>query len=130
LKDGRPGDAGKAGIPQNSLLARFIFQSGNYRKLAPAKPKPNAFLPDPSKLKCSAIWRDTLPEQEIWQIGDSLGAVRSKPPLARADFNVAAVSEAKLAIEPDPEPHPLHINLCGWPIGKDEQKAIALLLCV
>ncbi len=125
----RPADAGMTGSPQYSLLARFIFQSGHYRKIAPAKPKPNAFLPDPSKLKSSAIWRDTLPEQEIWEVGDSLGAARSKQPLARADFDVAAVSEAKLAIEPDPKPHPLHVNLCGWPIGKDEQKAISLLLC-
>ena len=125
----RTADAGMTGSPQYSLLARFIFQSGHYRKIAPAKPKPNAFLPDPSKLKSSAIWRDTLPEQEIWEIGDSLGAARSEQPLARADFDVAAVSEAKLAIELDPAPHPLHVNLCGWPIGKDEQKAIALLLC-
>lgn len=98
---------GMTGRPQYSLLARFIFQSGHYRTIAPAKPKPNAFLPDPSKLKSSAIWRDTLPEQEIWEIGDSLGAARSKQPLARADFDVAAVSEA---IEPDPKPHPLHVQ--------------------
>jgi hypothetical protein len=97
--------------------------------MAPAKPKPGAFLPKPPTLKISALWRDELPEQEIWKIGDLLGTTRGKQPLARADFDVAAVAEAKLAIEPDPEPHPLHVNLCGWPIDKDEQKSIALLLC-
>ena len=115
---------------QRFLLARFIFQSGHYRKIAPPKPKPNAFLPDPSKLKTSAIWRDKLSEQEIWKTGDLLGTKRGEKPPARADFGIATVSEAKLTIEPDPLPQiPQHLNLCGWPIDKDEQKAIALLLC-
>jgi hypothetical protein len=125
----RSAETGSACLYQYSLLARFIFQEGHYRKKAPAKPKPGAFLPKPSTLKISALWRDDLAEQEIWKIGDLLGTTRSKQPVARADFNVAAVSEAKLAIEPDPEPHPRHVNLCGWPNGKDEQKSIALLLC-
>ena len=97
--------------------------------MAPAKPKPGAFLPKPPTLKISALWRDELPEPEIWKIGDLLGITRTKQPLARADFDAADVSEAKLAIEPDPKPHPRHVNLSGWPIDKDEQKSIALLLC-
>ena len=125
----RPADAGMTGSPQYSLLARFIFQGGHYRKKAPATPKPGAFLPKPPTLEISALWRDTLPEREIWTIGDLLGKARSQQPPARADFDVAAVSEAKLTIEPDPKPHPLHVNLSGWPIDKDEQKSIALLLC-
>lgn len=114
---------------QYFLLARFIFQEGHCRKKAPARPKPGAFLPKPSILKISALWRDKLSEQEIWKIGDLLGTTRSKQPVARADFDVTAVSEAKLVIESDPKPHPLHVNLCGWPDDKDEQKSIALLLC-
>jgi hypothetical protein len=113
---------------QYSLLARFIFQESHCRK-APAQAKANAFLPKAATLKISALWRDSLSEEEIWKIGDLLGAARNKQPLARADFDVATVSEAKLTIELDPEPHPLHVNLCGWPNGKDEQKSIALLLC-
>ncbi len=125
----RPADAGMTGSPQYSLLARFIFQKSQFSKI-PAKPKQGAFLPHPSTLKISALWRDGLSEQDIWKIGDSLGAARSKQPLARADFGIATVSEAKLTIEPDPLPQiPQHINLCGWPIDKDEQKSIALLLC-
>jgi hypothetical protein len=125
----RSAEPASASRHQYSQLARFIFQGGHYRKLAPAKPKPGAFLPDPSKLKTSAIWRDNLSEQEIWKIGDLLGTKRSEKPPARADFDIAAVSEAKLTIEPDPEPHPRHVNLCKWPVDKDEQKSIALLLC-
>jgi hypothetical protein len=114
---------------QYSLLARFIFQDSHFRKKPPAKPKPNAFLPNPSSLKTSAIWRDALPDQDIWDIGDLLGRPRSKAPLARADFDIATVSEAKLTIESDPIPHARHINLCGWPTAKDEQKDVALVLC-
>jgi hypothetical protein len=98
--------------------------------MAPAKAKPGAFLPKPPNLRISAIWRDNIPDQEIWEIGDLLGANRSKRTPARADFGTADVDEAKLTIEPDASTHPRHVNLCGWPIEKDEQKAIALLLCV
>lgn len=50
--------------------------------------------------------------------------------MARADFDVVAVAEAKLTVDPDPQPDlPRHVNLSGWPNAKDEQKAIALLLC-
>jgi hypothetical protein len=113
---------------EHSNLARFIFQDAHCKRSI-AKPKPNAFLPHPPNLKISALWRDQLPEAEIWTIGDLLGANRGKPPLARADFNLAAVREAKLSAEADPEPHPRHVNLSGWPIEKDEQKAVAILLC-
>jgi hypothetical protein len=122
-------EAESASRYQYSLLARFIFQEGHYRKKAPAKPKQGAFLPNPSTLKTSALWRDKLSEQEIWKIGDLFGTARNKQPMARADFDVVVVSEARLTIEHDPEPHPLHVNLCGWPIDKDKKKAIALLLC-
>jgi hypothetical protein len=125
---GQPADEKLSGNSQYSLLARFIFQSGHFSKF-PAKPKQNAFLPHPSTRKISALWIDSLSEREIWDIGDLLGLERSKQPLAHADFGVAAVSEAKLTIEADSTPHPRHVNLGGWPIGKDEQKLIALLLC-
>jgi hypothetical protein len=115
-----------SGSPQYSLLARFIFQRSHFSK-SPAKPKPGAFLPAPSKT--SALWRDGLPELEIWEIGDLLGKARGKQPVARADFDSMAVSEAKLEIELDQKPHPRHVNLSKWPIDKAEQKSIALLLC-
>ena len=126
---GRFAEKGSANRSQYFLLARFIFQAGHCRKEAPAKAKPGAFLPKSSTLKISALWRDELPEQEIWNIGDRLGSARGRQPIARADFDMAVVSEARLSVEPDPEPHPRHVNLCGWPAEKDEQKAVALFLC-
>jgi|SRR5579859_3956105 len=126
----RSGEIGTVGRHHYSLLARFIFQESHCRKKAPAAPKPGAFLPGPSSLKISALWRDALTEPEIWNAGDLVGRARGKRPVARADFDVVAVAEAKLTVDPDPQPDlPRHVNLSGWPNAKDEQKAIALLLC-
>jgi len=92
--------------------------------------KPGAFLPESSTLETSALWKDGLLEHEIWQIGLPVGEGRGKPPLARADFDRGTVSKAKLRLEFDPMPHnSRHVNICGWPTAKDEQKSIALLLC-
>lgn len=60
---------------------------------------------------------------------DVAGNPRGKSSLARGDFGATAVLGTKLIIEPDPEPHPRHAVLKGWPSEKDEQKDIALELC-
>lgn len=119
-------DIGLGSRHQHSLLARFIFQKGHFSR---TRAKANAFLPKPPALEISAICRDGLLEREIWPIGDLLGQTGNRRPLARADFDAEAVSEAGLTIEPDPQPHPRHVNLCGWPTEKDEQKEVALHLC-
>jgi len=113
-----------------SCLTRYIHQSGHFSK-ANRRVKPNAFLPQPPELKISSAWIDDLGETPIWGIGDLLGAQRQVPskPIARADFDSSVVPEADLTIEPDPKPHPRHVNLCGWPHEKDAQKNIALLFC-
>jgi hypothetical protein len=111
-----------------SDLTRFIFDKNHFSSVA-LKAKPGAFLPA-SDLKTSALGKDMLGEGEIWKIGLLVGQDRGKAPRARADFDDRAVGEAKLTIEPDPQPNiPDHLNLCGWPAQKDEQKDVALLLC-
>lgn len=62
-------------------------------------------------------------------IGDLLGAKRKAKPIARASFSAEILPEAKLTVEPDPTPHPRHVNISGWPTEKDAQKAVALFLC-
>lgn len=91
--------------------------------------KPTAFT-DPTS-RTSAFWIDELRETEIWTIGDQVaGAPRRRAAKARADFKSADVLESGLSIEPDPAPHPRHVELCGWPTDKDEILAIAQELCV
>lgn len=71
-----------------------------------------------------------MAEAQIWAMGNLVGGVRGKPPVARADFSSGAVLSAKLTVEHAPLPNiPDHVNLCGWPTPKEEQKAVALVLC-
>jgi hypothetical protein len=77
------------------------------------------------------LGKDGLTEDEVWDIDNLVGEGHGKPPKARADFDAEAVAEAKLTIKHDPvDGIPDHVNLCGWPKEKDEQKSIAQLLCV
>jgi hypothetical protein len=122
-------DTAFAGRHQYSLLARFLYQGSQFSRTK-RRLKPNAFLPKSSESKISAAWRDELLEDEIWRLGLLAGEGRGKPPLARADFDAEAVSKATLRIESDPMPHnPRHVNVCGWPIEKDERISIAQVLC-
>src|ERR1700680_3655797 len=50
-------------------LSRYIFQSGHFNRRSV---KQGAFLPQPPKLKISAVWIDRLLEREVWEIGDLL----------------------------------------------------------
>jgi hypothetical protein len=75
---------------------------------------------------------DSLQTAEIWMLGDTVGNNRGKPAKARAEMDRSAiglVEECKLRIEPDPKPHPRHVNIAGWPADKDAQKAVAVELC-
>jgi hypothetical protein len=111
------------------LLSRYIFQSGHFNA---RNAKPGAFLPHSSMVKTSAVWIDQLSVGEVWEIGDVLASQSApprKPPIARADFDVASLVGTNLTVEDDTKLHPRHVNLCGWPPEKDAQKAVALLLC-
>lgn len=71
-----------------------------------------------------------MEDTEIWKIGDEVvGRPRAKNPVARADFHAAGLRNLNLSVEADTAVHPRHANLCGWPVEKDEQKAVALELC-
>ena len=115
---------------RHSRLTRFVFDRRKFRTHPDMVPLPGAFLPD-STLKTSALGMNDLTENEVWAIGRLIGGLREKPPKARADFGIDAVLEARLTIERDPQPGiPTHVNLCGWPNEKDEQKSVAQLLCI
>jgi hypothetical protein len=112
---------------QYTTLSRFIFRSGDFNR-SQNRPKPSAFLPPPD-LRTSAFWIDQLSEPEVWWIGDNVAAGVRGSPSARADITASTVFDTGLKIEPDPTPHPRHIDICGWPPEKDKQKSIALDLC-
>lgn len=111
-----------------ATLSRFIDK--RHFSIQKFRPKPGAFLPS-SDLKTSAFKIDGLREDEIWWIADNIVARESQraPAPARADILSTVVLDARLSIEPEPEFHPRHINICGWPREKEQQKAIDLDLC-
>jgi len=114
-------------MEQLSTLSRFIFSK---KQFSADRPKPQAFLPPSTNLAISAVWIDNLSDTEIWRIGDDVaGRARNKPTLARADIEAEIFTDLSLKILPDPEPHPRHVNILGWPSEKDERLALALELC-
>lgn len=107
-------------------MSRFIFWKSQFSN---GRPKASAFIPPPN-LKTSAFWIDGLEDRAIWDLGDNeAGRGRGKRPRGRADLKSNDVAEVGLACVSDPSPHPRHLNICGWPNEKDEQKAVALELC-
>jgi hypothetical protein len=125
----QPDDVAKeSAIPAYEELSHFIFDTRHFSRMK-AMVKPSAFVPYPEN-RVSAFWIDELSEPHIWKIGDEVaGQSRGKPAAARADFKAGAVLGLGLTIEADPEPHPRHVDVCGWPAEKDEQKEVALELC-
>jgi hypothetical protein len=114
---------------EHSTLCRFIFQSNHF---SGNRVKPGAFLPAPGKTRISMFFVDLMQTVEIWKLGDVVGSPRGKTPKARAEMHrdaIHRVEDCKLQIEHDPQPHPRHVNVVGWPVDKDAQKAVAIELC-
>jgi hypothetical protein len=106
--------------------SRFIFSG---RHFSGSRVKPEAFTP-PKSFKLSCFWIDDLAEDVIWRIGDDIaGRPRGKQALASADLARNDIFEVGLFTEDDPNPHPRHMNVCGWPTDKDEIKSLVLDLC-
>jgi len=72
---------------------------------------------------------DKLPDSEIWAIGDFAGRNGGKPAIARADIPREALIELNMVFARTPDEHPRHLNVGGWPLEKDKQKALALEFC-
>lgn len=73
---------------------------------------------------------DELRENAVWGLGDFAGKSRGKNAVARADLYSAAVRGIGFGVRFDREGHPRHASVGPWPAPKDEQKALALELCV
>jgi hypothetical protein len=116
----------ESALPRLEMLSRFIFQSNHFNLKGP---KPGAFLPSANKTQISMMGIDDLSEDEIWPLGDIVGEGRGLPTIARADISAESINDCGLSILPDPQPHPRHVNVTGWPIPKEEKKSVALELC-
>jgi hypothetical protein len=111
---------------ESEALSRFIFSREHYSR---GRAKQNAFLPQKGKTAISMFFIDQLSPSEVWALGDFAGKNRGKLAVARAVMSRKSVINLPVKLELTPSEHPRHMNVCGWPTGKDEQKALALEFC-
>lgn len=72
---------------------------------------------------------DGLMEVEVWSIADCfVGDIKGRKVIGRAEFYERALAPLGLRAESDPHPHPLHMNVLGWPTEKDARISLALEL--
>ena len=105
-------------------LSRFIRSE---RHVAETKHlvKLNAFMP-PSDKRLSVFHTHNINEYQIWKLADE-HLPADKSIRLRADISVINVGQADLNIDWNYRPK-YHVDIVGWPDGKDDQKARALEL--
>lgn len=113
-------------VSADEQLARFILFSKWLRSDETVRPE--AFMPHPY-VDLSVTRHQALSEQEIWEIGQSVGGTRQAMLYGRADIRASDVLRQSLGVESAPVPsNPNHANIIGWPEQKPAQKIIALQL--
>jgi hypothetical protein len=91
--------------------------------------KRRAFDPPQSNLRLSVYRLNGLTDVEIWGIADRfVGAIKGRSVIGRAELLETLLAPLGLSAESDPHPHPLHMNIVGWPTEKDARMAVALEL--
>ena len=114
-------------VKSSELLARFIT-SRNWFRPSNQTVKQDAFIPHPYP-DLSVTRHKSLPEKEIWKIGQEIADARPATLYGRADVSVEEVRKQKLTVEPRPVPENLnHACILGWPRDKPAQKILALEL--
>lgn len=93
-------------------LTKFIF---NRSQFSPSnnRVKYSAFMPPPNR-RLSVFRIAGFAENDVWEIGETIGERRTLPLSARADIKVLFVAETGLKIDADDIP-PRHVNIIDWP---------------
>jgi hypothetical protein len=70
-----------------------------------------------------------LGNPEIFEIGRHFVAEKmNKRLFGRADIKVSKILEKDLSVISDPDPHPRHANIVGWPEEREKYRLIAVEL--
>jgi hypothetical protein len=93
-------------------LTKFIFNRSQF-STSNDRVKYSAFMPPPNK-RLSVFRIAGLAENDVWEIGETIGERRTLPLLAHADIKVSFVAETGLKIDADDIP-PRHANIIDWP---------------
>jgi len=114
-------------ISGNEPACRFITGKDYYRT-SDGTVRHNAFMQN-REGEASVYRIIDLMDDEIFEIGRLFVAEKKGKPLkGRADIRVAKILENKLRVDSQPDPHPRHANIVGWPEDKSEIKVLALQL--
>jgi hypothetical protein len=112
-------------VAETELLARYVTQSGQFRS-SDQTVKPDLFIPHPYK-ELSVTRHLQATESEIWAVGQAVAATRTL--YGRADIRAGDCTIASLQVVAKPlANNPNHADIEGWPLQKQDQKAIALQL--
>ena len=107
-------------------ISRFARHKTEYSLIAD-RVYHSLFLP-PSSLRLSVFWSTEIADEDLWRIGDEVVFKGLGRVMARGDVIVAAIRDSGLQLEPDPEVHPKHANVVGWPVDKAKRIRIAKTL--
>jgi hypothetical protein len=112
-------------VLENELLARYVTQSGQFRS-SDQTVKQDLFIPHPYQ-ELSVTRHLHATEVELWAVGKEVASGRSL--YGRVDIKVSDCTIDSLQVIAKPLPgNPNHADLEGWPLQKQDQKAIALKL--
>jgi hypothetical protein len=108
-------------VTSNELLARFVIFSRHFRP-SDNTIKPDAFLPHPL-VQLSVTRHREATEDELWQEGKRVAAIRTATLYGRADVVANAFEREDLAVVEKPiAENPNHADVVGWPADKPAQK--------
>jgi hypothetical protein len=115
-------------VADTELLARYVTQSGQFRS-GDRTVKQDLFIPHP-RHELSVTRHQDATEAEIWAVGvDVATAMGGRNLYGRADIlaNDCKIDSLQVTAKPLPN-NPNHADIEGWPLSKQDQKAIALKL--
>ena len=110
-------------VADNELLARYIFNSNEFRADGTVKPK--LFMPY-SHVELSVNRHRECTEEEIWRFGQQVAATRKLDLRGRSDIHAIQCRTAPLYVNATPLPgNPNHADIAGYPVAKADQKSLA-----
>ena len=103
-------------------MSRYLTRRDDY-KASKNIVRFSAFMPSKS-LRTSVYWTNSIPELEVWSIGERYVASTRGTILGRADFNsFSMVTEIRqLGIDLTGLPHPRHADIVGWDSDRRKQR--------
>jgi hypothetical protein len=108
-------------VDSDELLARFIIFSKHFRP-SDNTVKPDAFVPHP-QVELSVTRHRAATNDELWQEGNRVAAIRSATLYGRADVAAETFESEDLSVVPKPiSENPNHADVIDWPTDKPSQK--------